>query len=207
MAHPKRKAEAEALAAELRQYPFTEVTITWDQINQEWDTGKRSLEQGIGKGDWHLVIQDDAVLTPHFYDNLTGALAAAPARTLISLYVGQARPLGKRVKIAVDKAYHATWLRFNMLTWGVGIILPSDHIEPLLDFVCDPHYDVTPYDVRVGMFYTRNMLPVLYTMPSLVDHCEQLGSLLDHDESATEPRVAHRTAAGLVSWNRHIIDI
>lgn len=206
MAHPKRKTQAEALHLDLWSYPFTEVSITWDEKQSEWDTGERSLRAGIGKGDWHLVIQDDAVLTPYFYENIEGALKTLSTKTLVSLYTGQARPLGKRVKEAVDKAKHATWLRHYMLFWGVAILIPSDHIEPMLEFVSDRRYVETPYDVRIGIFYQRNMLPVFYTMPSLVDHNEQIGSLLAHD-NAEEPRVAHKIATGLVAWNKQIIDI
>ncbi len=209
MAHPKRKAQAEALAKQLKRYSFMDVTITWDRLNSEWDTGSRAWERGIGRGDWHLVLQDDAILTPNFYENIEGAIKALPtAKTMISLYVGQAKPLGRRVKEAVAKCYHATWLKHNMLTWGVGVVMPSDHIEPMLEMVSEKRWATTPYDVRIGMFYQRNIIPIYYTMPSLVDHDEGLGSLLEHDVPSNEPpRVAHRLAEGLVAWNRQAIDI
>lgn len=209
MAHPKRKAQAEALAKQLKRYPFMDVTITWDRLNSEWDTGSRAWSAGIGRGDWHLVLQDDAILTDRFYENLEGAINALPTpKTMISLYVGQAKPLGRRVREAVAKCYYATWLRLNMLTWGVAVVMPSDHIEPMLDMVSEKRWAETPYDVRIGMFYQRNMIPIYYTMPSLVDHDEGLGSLLDHDVPSDEPpRVAHRLADGLVKWNRQAIDI
>lgn len=206
MAHPKRKAEAEALALELKQYPFMDVSITWDQKNEEWDTGYRAIQRGAGRGDWHIVLQDDAILTPEFYANVEGAIAAVPERVLISLYTGTVRPMTEEVKLAVEKAYYATWLKHYMLFWGVGILLPSDHIEPLLEFVSDPQFDGTLYDIRVGMFYQRNRLPIFYTMPSLVDHNDELGSLLEHGVDF-EPRVAHRRSVGLVAWNSQFIPI
>jgi hypothetical protein len=203
MAHPKRKLQAEYLASILKLYPFKEVTITWDQVNEEWHTGERALRAGIGKGQWHCVIQDDAILTPFFYENLEGAIKNVPSKSLISLYTGTARPLGKRVKLAVDKAYHATWLSYWLLMWGVGLVIPSDHIEPMLDFVKGRE---EPYDTRIGIFYQRNRLPVYYTMPSLVDHDDELGSLLDHGKGPAE-RVAHRVADDIIKWNREVIDI
>jgi hypothetical protein len=203
MAHHKRQAQAEALHKLLMQYPFSQISVTWDERNDEWDTGRRALQRGIGQGDWHVVIQDDAILTPNFYENIEGAISNVPTKTLISLYTGTARPFGKRVKLAVDKAYHATWLRYWLLLWGVGILLPSDHIEPLLDFVADRE---ELYDTRVGIFYQRNRLPVYYTMPSLVDHNDEIGSLLGHG-ATPEPRVAHKVAVGLVRWNSAVIDV
>lgn len=208
MAHPKRKEAAEALAQELRQYPFSQVTISYDGIDagshqEEWDNGKRALQAGIGKGDWHVVVQDDAILTPHFYENIVGAINNVPSVSLISLYTGTARPLGKRVKLAVDKVNDETWLSFWLLMWGVGILIPSSHIEPMIEFVDDRE---EPYDTRIGIFYQRNRLPVYYTMPSLVDHNDEMGSLLEHG-LGPGARVAHRRSDGLIRWNKQVISI
>lgn len=199
MAHPKRKMQAEYLEAILNYYPFAEVSITYDQKSSEWDTGTRALRKGVGKGDWHVVIQDDAILTPEFYQNIENMIIARSEKTLISLYTGTARPLGERVKSAVDRTKDGGWLRAMQLFWGVGIVIPSDHIEPMLEFVSD--MDDLLYDVRIGEFYLRNGLPVYYCMPSLVDHDDDLGSLLGHGQ-APEPRVAHRLAEGLVEWGK-----
>lgn len=206
MAHPRRKEAAEALLLQLQQYPFTDVAIVWDQKNEEWDTGYRALQRGAGRGDWHVVLQDDALLTPEFYANLEGAIRAVPERVLISLYTGTVRPMTEEVKTAVSKAYYATWLKHYMLFWGVGIAIPSDHIEPMLEYVSGAEFETTLYDIRIGMFYQRNQLPVYYTMPSLVDHDDDLGSLLEHGVDS-ERRVAHRLAEGLVEWNRQSIHI
>lgn len=203
MAHPRRKAEAEALYKKLIQYPFSEVSITWDEKNEEWDTGSRALSAGIGKGDWHVVVQDDAILTPDFYNNIVGAVSTLPHKTLVSLYTGTVRPLPDRVKAAVAKAQNDTWLKFWLLLWGVGIVIPSDHIEPVLEY-CEGREEL--YDMRIGQFYQINRLQVYYTNPSLVDHDEDLGSLLGHGKSP-EPRRAHRVATGPVNWNNRAIDI
>lgn len=208
MAHPKRKVLAEALAAQLREYPFADVSISYDGVDahthqDEWNNGKRAMLAGVGKGDWHLVIQDDGILTPNFYENVEGAIANVPTKTLISLYTGKPRPLGHRVQVAVNKVTDETWLSYWLLMWGVGLLLPSSHIEPMIEFVDDRE---EPYDTRIGIFYQRNRLPVYYTMPSLVDHNDDIGSLLDHGK-AEGARVAHRLATGRVSWNSLIIPI
>ncbi len=214
MAHPKRKKQAEALSKMLKQYPFVDVSISFDQPGanshqEEWDNGKRALQAGVGLGEWHVVVQDDAILCPDFHSNLEGAIRAAPSKSLISLYTGTSRPIGKRVKTAVDNAYHASWLQFWMLLWGVGIAIPSDHIEPVLEFVNDPQYKDSQYDTRIGYFYNRNRLPVYYTMPSLVDHDDDLPSLLGGHgrEINGDRRVAHRLADGPVRWNNKVINI
>ncbi len=206
MAHPKRRKQAEALFVQLLKYDFEKVGIVWDQINDEWHTGDRALRFGVNKGDWHVVIQDDAILTPDFYTNIQGCVNSVPTKTLISLYTGTARPLADRVKLAVDKSQDGGWLNFYMLLWGVGILLPSNQIEPMLDFVNEPRYADTLYDQKVGIFYQRNMLPIYYTVPSLVNHDDDLGSLLNHGQTP-EPRVAHRLATGVITWTNRVIDL
>lgn len=208
MAHPKRKAQAEALALQLKKYPFMDVSISYDTPDagshqEEWDNGSRAMRAGVGRGDWHVVIQDDAILSPNFYENIVGAVNHVPTKSLISLYTGKPRPLGKRVQTAVNKVKDETWLSYWLLMWGVGLLIPSSHIEPMLDFVADR---TEPYDTRIGIFYQRNMLPVYYTMPSLVDHNDNIDSLLEHGK-AEGARVAHRLATGLIVWNKQIINI
>lgn len=205
MAHPKRADAAQELFDQLQQYPFSEISITWDQRNEEWDTGKRSLQAGIGVGDWHVVIQDDALLTPNFYENIEGAINAVPEKVLISLYTGTVKPMPEQIISAVSKAYYASWLKYMLLLWGVGIVIPSDHIEPLLEFVDTPEFNETLYDMKIGMFYQRHRLPIYYTVPSLVDHDDDMGSLIGTD--AKEPRRAHRLADGVVLWNRQSVTI
>lgn len=199
MAHPKRSKAANMLAYELGQYPFSDTSITWDEINVEWHTGRRALLAGIGKGDWHVVIQDDAILTPDFYQNIEQMIYSLKQKTLISLYTGTSRPLANRVAGAVRKAPDGSFLRHHQLFWGVGIVIPTDHIEPMLEFVEDIDLQ---YDNKIGEFYCRNGLPVYYCIPSLVDHDDDTDTLIaGHGRDINfEPRVAHKLATGLVSW-------
>lgn len=199
MAHPKRSKAATSLALVLGQYPFSDTSITWDEINEEWHTGKRALMDGVGKGDWHVVIQDDALLTPDFYQNIEQMIYSLKQKTIISLYTGTARPLANRVAGAVRKTADGGFLRHHQLFWGVGIVIPTDHILPMLEFVEDIDLQ---YDNKIGEFYCRNGLPVYYCIPSLVDHDDDTDTLIaGHGRDINfEPRVAHRVATGLVSW-------
>lgn len=206
MAHPKRRAQAEALALGLKKYPFMDVSITWDEINNEWHTGRRSMLRGVQRGDWHLVIQDDAILTPDFYSNIERVIEAVPVKSVISLYTGTVRPLPERVADAARKAPEGSFLQHYMMMWGVGILIPADHIEPMLEYINEPKYDDTPYDTRIGIFYQRNRLPIYYTIPSLVDHDDGLGSLIGNGYDL-QARVAHRRSGGLVSWTDTVIPI
>lgn len=211
MAHPNRRDRAESLRRELEAMPFAAVSVAYNEkgeevssYEREWDTGTRALRSGVGKGDFHVVIQDDAILTPCFYENVEAAILAAPKKTLISLYTGQARPWPRRITNAVEKAADGDFLRFYILIWGVGLVIPTDHIEPMLEFVAD---NTEPYDTRIGMFYIGNALPVYYTMPSLVDHDDGGTSLMPGHGVLPGARIAHRPATGKVEFTGVIIDI
>lgn len=197
MGHPKRRDAIDRLFDQLSYMPFYRVVNILDNNNDEWTTGRRALRSGVGIGDWHVVIQDDAVLTDYFYDNIESAIKGLPSKSLFSLYTGTSRPLKERVQAAVDKAADGEWLESHQLYWGVGVVLPTDHIEPMLDFVENIEL---PYDNKIGEFYCQNKLPIYYCQPSLVDHHDELGSLLGHGQSP-EPRIAHRLATELVRWS------
>lgn len=205
MAHPDRTVQAIALYNKIVQYDLVEPHIIWDQQNNEWHTGRRALAYGIGKGDYHVVLQDDAIINEHFYYNLVKAINAAPQYTLISLYTGTVRPFNQRVGAAVEKAKGASWLSGYLLFWGVGIVIPTSHIEPMLEYADNSD---EPYDTRIGMFYYSNMIPVLYTNPSLVDHDDDIGTLVG--ERADLPqgkRVARNMINADMMWNSKIVEI
>jgi hypothetical protein len=199
MAHPKRMVEAASLMTELLEYPFCDYRLITDADNSEWKTGKRALQVGIGVGEWHVVIQDDAILTPNFYENIERAITALDQKTLISLYTGTSRPIPGRVSAAVKAMPDGSFLRFMQLMWGVGLVIPSDHIAPMLEFVEDIDLQ---YDNKIGEFYCRQGLPVYYTVPSLVDHNDDIDSLLPGHGRAInhEARKAHRLAGVLIEW-------
>lgn len=205
MAHPKRAENAKKLYEKLNGMPFSSLTLVYDDSSNEWDTGKRSL-LAHGASDWHIVLQDDAIIGDTFYDNVLAAVTHVPKRSLISLYTGRVRPFAKMVTDAVGRANtnNASWLVADRLMWGVGIAIPTEHIEPLLEF---SKRSPVVYDRRIGLYYYRARLPVYYTNPSLVDHDHTLGSLIGNDYAA-EPRVAHKFAdADGVTFNSRVVRI
>lgn len=198
MGHPKRDAQIQQLLIQIvNMQQFCDVSVALDSENSEWATGKKALR--CGKGDWHVVIQDDAILTPNFYENIEGAIKALDQKALISLYTGTSRPIPGRVTAAVKAAPDGSFLRFMQLMWGVGIVIPTSHIEPMLEFVEDIDLQ---YDNKIGEFYCRQGIPVYYTVPSLVDHDDDIDSLLPgHGRDINhEIRKAHRLAGGLIDW-------
>lgn len=214
MAHRQRQTSALALLDKVGRMPFIAPSIIWDRNNDEWDTGKRSLEWGVGRGmvdhsaniaDWHIVLQDDAIISDNFYENVCNALEKVPTRSLVSLYTGTVRPFPSRIEDAVVRAQedNASWLVGNSLYWGVGIAIPMQQIEAVLQFVQNKNLK---YDERIGFYYKSRHLPVYYTNPSVVDHDYTLGSLIGNDYEG-EPRQARNYSPDVCEWNDTSIKI
>jgi hypothetical protein len=132
-------------------------------------------------------MQDDAEPMDDFLLHAQRAIEAKPD-SLISFYIGTAKPLTRYVTRAVERARanNAGWLTHSTLLWGVCIAIPTSHIPSLLEW-CDSRADL--YDHRIGQYYRSQAKTVHYTWPSLVDHTDD-GSLLGH--GADEPRKAHQ---------------
>lgn len=204
MTHSERRDHAKALKSQLDKMWFQSVEIIYDTGDGEWETGKRAMQNGVGKGDWHVVLQDDAIISDVFYENLYSALKAVPERNLVSLYLGRVKPYAYDVIKAFRRAtaLKCSWISSNSLYWGVGVVIPTEDIEPMLRVA--QQYPRFWYDRRVGQYYFASKKKVYYTTISLVDHNYKLPSLIGHD--TRQPRVCHRFAGNeLVQYNSKCI--
>lgn len=199
MAHEKRKAQALELEQKLKSQG-ADVDITWDEINRQWDTGKRALEKGIGK-DWLIILEDDAVIGDNFYQNALRAIESVPEQNMISFYTGTLKPFRRRVHAAVRRASidKASWLSFNTLNWGVGIAIRGHHIKPLLDRVKKSEL---PYDEKIGYYFKRSCRKVYYTYPSIISHRD--GEPINKGKPKGA-RVAHVFSDELLEFNNTVV--
>lgn len=203
MAHPKRAKEAKDMYDLLHKMPFTCITPVFDEINLEWDTGKRSLTLH-DSSDWHVVLQDDAIISENLYDNLVNAIDNLPGEeTIISLYTGTNRPHSHKVSrtVAMAQKAEASWIQGRSLHWGVGICIKTSEIERLVKEVDS---SPLPYDNRIGKYYRSKNWPVWYTNPSLVDHRDD-ESILDHHNHG--PRKAHNYCGDKIEFNNKYVTL
>ena len=59
MAHPKRAAQVEGILAQLDR---KDVEVVWDERENRWDTGRRSMLAYDPRCSHHAVIQDDVLV-------------------------------------------------------------------------------------------------------------------------------------------------
>lgn len=165
MAHPKRRHFVDALAEHL---PGAE--IAWDKENDRWETGRRALLAHDRQAEYHIVVQDDAVLCNDFISGAAEALGHVRGRP-VSFYTGAVRPHRQHVAPAVAKARSmgVPWIAMRGPIWGVAIAVPVNHIEPLVEY-CDRLRDTPNYDKRIEGYYLHRGVECWYSQPSLVDH-------------------------------------
>lgn len=205
MAHPKRTAEAEILYRKLAKQKFYSVSLVFDDENNEWKNGVKSLNAHTDS-EWHIIIQDDAIIGTDFKENVESAITSLGQKTLLSFYTGTVRPFPTRVKLAVKRAEEmgASFLKCDRLLWGVCFAIPTEQIESMLDFVKNKRL---PFDERIGYYYNRTHKPVYYTYPSLSDHDYMMGSLIGNDRDP-EPRKAHKFEPEIkYGWTTRTVDI
>ena len=165
MAHPARKRFIPNLR---RRLPGA--TVVWDERENRWDTGRRSLLAHDPDADRHIVIQDDALLCRGFLRAAKEALAHVPVENPVSFYTGKTRPYGPAVTRAVRQARNAdkNWLAMRGPIWGPAVALPVDAIEPMVA-ACDAYSDPR-YDGRMTAYFAERGIACWYSLPSLVDH-------------------------------------
>ena len=172
MAHERRAPWVDELLDSLdRPAP-----VAWDRHNSVWDTGSRAWELYDPAADWHLVLQDDVLVVPDLLARTEALLDGLEHDGPVSLYIGRGRPRQPAVRRAVAQAQDG-WVTMPWLLWGPAIILPTKHIDYMLEACRRGHHE---YDRRISHYYERQSIPTLYTLPCLVDHRDD-GSLLGHD--------------------------
>lgn len=165
MAHPKREMYIPGLQARIGR----PARVTWDRMNDRWDTGRRSLLAYDATKTHHMVIQDDAVVCRDLPAGVESALAEVPPDALLGLYLGRTRAW-KPVWMRAQRIQPGLrWVRMAELMWGVGVVVPTRLIDQVVA-IGDELVDIPNYDSRISAACLRLRLPVYYPWPSLVSH-------------------------------------
>lgn len=165
MAHESRERYFNYLREKLGDVPFS-----IDKIGEEnigiWENCKRSWKLYDKNADYHVVIQDDAIIGNDFINKAIKEIEAHPGNAF-SFYFGNR----KRFKETAEKADKQNGITMHWLSWGVAICLPVNQIEKMIKY-CDklPERLKKHDDTMIANFLKSIKMPVWYPMPSLVDH-------------------------------------
>ncbi len=169
MAHPAR----EAMVAELLEWlGWSDLPVVWDERNDRWDTGRRSMLAFDPAATHHVVIQDDVLPCGDLLEALPRIIERIPPTAPLCGYVGTVRPNLGYINEACDHATKrgASFVTMHTLNWGPLIAVPTAIIPEMVAY-CDPLTSIENYDRRLSRYwelYRRHR--IWYTWPCIVDH-------------------------------------
>jgi hypothetical protein len=203
MGHPDRRSRVLDLADQLG------AEVVWDRHHDVVETCLRALQAYDPATTHHLVLQDDSIVCRDLLAGLAKACQVAGERP-VSPYLGT---YGSRMDLigrAAAKASQlgAPWVEAPGPRWGVAHAHPTRLLPKVIDLY--RQINSTCDDARLNAVYGKLGIACWYTMPSLVEHDDDLPSLTKRGWSGHHRRVAFRflgaDASALdVDWSGPII--
>lgn len=162
MAHPKRKKMVETILQEIPGTP-----VVWDKKNSIHDTWERSWKERDKTADYHLVVQDDAILCDDFLQRVYNWLNLK--KPVYNFHCRKRDNLLKESK-DITNGY------FEFSLWGgVAVCIKEELIDPMINWCMGHHekHNFTDFDDMAMMkYFNDKKIKTCYPIPSLVDHSD-----------------------------------
>lgn len=211
MAHPDRAPLVEELQARLNPDGSAPIPVAWDDEGKPsgkgdrvWRTARRAWLMRDPDADFHVLIQDDAIVCLDLLAGLGKAVDHVPGQSLVCAYLGKGRNVPIRWTRMAERAdqAEASWVRSQKLMWGVCLAVSTDLVDEMVAW-CDRKAGM-PDDMRVGRWFERRDAEVWYTWPSLVDHAS-VPSLTKH-RAVDRAAVRHHQGSALqLDWSGPVV--
>lgn len=159
MMHPSRKENLQYLQEKLGDVP-----VAFDKINNIWDTCRRAWMERNKNSEYHVVIQDDAIVCDNFYERALSVIEESGRDKAISFYYGKR---GNQLSV-IQEAMKDGHIIKKQLHWGVAVCLRTEWIDDMLSFANPLNF--VQDDYRIGCFLRNSGIKVYYPLPSLIDH-------------------------------------
>jgi hypothetical protein len=206
MAHPTRE---QFLPPLLDRLGLDENGVVWDQRNDRWDTGRRSMLAYDPQATHHLVVQDDAVVPDDLLEGVRRAADHVPADSPMCLYMGKTRKFWNALaRTGTRMPPTPAWVTMPQIHWGVGIVMPTHLIDPMVAWG-DLHREVANYDKRMSRWCESKGLTVWYPWPSLVDHRESPSLVAGRQSRGRRAQrfIGEQASALGQDWDRPVIHL
>lgn len=125
-----------------------------------WESYDKSEE-------YHLVIQDDAIITEDFHKKLNKYISKKPE--ILSLFLSK-RTYPQTTKKGIFRVRKA-------LTGGVGIVMKTKHIKGLIKYMNSQTMEND--DTLISHYFRKKGIIIKYTDPSLLDHRHGIKSIVE----------------------------
>jgi hypothetical protein len=171
MGHPKRREFIESMDKALGE----KVPISIDIGFGLWENCKRAWLLYDKDADYHVVLQDDAIICKDFKKKAEQFISKYnKEKRAFNFYFGRRVSMNKNI-LAEGITNGYIILPKNM--WGVAICLPTSEIKSMIE-KCDTMTHIPQDDTRIGRYLSGKKFNIIYPMPSLIDHRSDLESLV-----------------------------
>ena len=172
MMHPTREKFKPYLAEKLSQ--FGNVPFAMDRGLGIWDTSRRAWLNYDPDGDYHIVIQDDAIIGNRMKERLEAIIEKFP-NIAYGLYFGRRKIFKDPIKEWLAKG----GIMKRWLNWGVATCVPTKIISGFVDYGDKLKKYDNHDDTKLAKYLEKIKMPIWYPLPSLVDHREDEQSLME----------------------------
>lgn len=145
-----------------------------------WGNSKKCWLSYDKSADYHLVIQDDAVICKDFYERLESIIKKHNEEYVYCLYFRlKSRKTHSEMNEAASSALKEKGFHFNRLQFAVALVIPTKIINDMIDYAdnLDPIKYKNTDDLRFSKYLNSINKKVFYPLPSLVDHSTEGESL------------------------------
>jgi len=161
MAHPSRERCFPYLKERLGDVPFS-----IDDGRGLWENCKAAWKLHDPTADYHVVIQDDAVICDNFIEKAM-QMIDRPGEFAYSFYWGHRyrASFQPRNRSGIEKGF----IIDSMPHWGIALCIPTKYIDEMIEF-CDKLTGIPQADERIARFLIHKKISVYFPIPSLIDH-------------------------------------
>lgn len=176
MAHPKR---AEFLPYLLEKLGNCQIAM--DEGHGLWKNARRAWKMYDPNADYHVVIQDDAIVCNKFKERALETIKQSEkvfknGPHLINFYYDNILAPITKIEEIINQGY----ITRSKVCWAVAICMPVSLIDEMLSFadsINDPRDDE-----RITGFMRSKRLKCYFPIPSLIDHRTDATSLVGNVE-------------------------
>lgn len=180
-AHPSRTALVDALRASL---PSSDAVFDPDAqspLVSPWRTYRAALESTPEDASHRLILQDDVQIASRNFAEAVDLIAAAWPDHLVTLFLANAPRLSARALFAAcGRGDRYAMIPTKPWVPAVALLWPRALIAPVLEFVDEQTWPAAfcADDEIIGRAMTALYKPLVATVPSLVEHPDEVPSLL-----------------------------
>jgi len=160
MAHPSREKFFDYLKERLGDIPFSIDTSgigVWENCKRAWMMADRSA-------DYHVVIQDDAIVCENFKERAIEEIIKSGGDKALSFYFGRR---GNMIEMSQEGLKNGHII-LPGVRWGLAICMRTELIEDMIKFA--ERLNTPKDDARISRFLTNRGIKTYYPIPSLIDH-------------------------------------